>query len=76
MKNIFKVTFVILGTIIGAGFASGQEIGLFFNRYEQKGVIGLIFMSIILMLCIYLTFEFIIKNNINTYREFTREINE
>lgn len=75
MKNIFKVTFVILGTIIGAGFASGQEIVLFFNRYDKKGFIGLIFMSLILMLCIYLTFEFIIKKDINTYREFTRNAN-
>lgn len=33
LKNIYKTTFVIIGTIIGAGFASGQEIYLFFNRY-------------------------------------------
>ena len=46
-KNIFKVTFVIIGTIIGAGFASGQEILIFFNNYGFYGLIGLIF-SIIL----------------------------
>lgn len=33
VKNIYKATFVIIGTIIGAGFASGQEIYTFFNRY-------------------------------------------
>ncbi len=30
IKNIYKMTFVIVGTIIGAGFASGQEIYIFF----------------------------------------------
>lgn len=33
LKNIYKITFVIIGTIIGAGFASGQEIYTFFNKY-------------------------------------------
>lgn len=33
IKDIYKITFVIIGTIIGAGFASGQEIYTFFNRY-------------------------------------------
>ena len=31
MKDILKTIFVIIGTMIGAGFASGQEIYLFFN---------------------------------------------
>lgn len=30
MKNVLKVVFVIIGTLIGAGFASGQEVYLFF----------------------------------------------
>ena len=33
IKNIYKITFVIIGTIVGAGFASGQEIYTFFNKY-------------------------------------------
>ena len=35
MKSILKVVFVVIGTVIGAGFASGQEIGLFFNQYGK-----------------------------------------
>ena len=38
VKNIYKTTFVIIGTIIGAGFASGQEIYTFFNRYGFKRI--------------------------------------
>ena len=33
---MLKTIFVIIGTIIGAGFASGQEIYSFFNIYEEK----------------------------------------
>ena len=38
-KNIYRITFVIIGTIIGAGFASGQEIYTFFNRDGIKRII-------------------------------------
>lgn len=38
-KNIYRITFVIIGTIIGAGFASGQEIYAFFNRDGIKRII-------------------------------------
>ncbi len=39
MRDIIKVSFVIIGTMIGAGFASGQEISAFFNSYGIKGII-------------------------------------
>ena len=51
MSNILeslKVSFVIIGTIIGAGFASGQEIYTFFNVYGLKGLLG-IFISCMLI---------------------------
>ena len=41
MKNVLKIVFVIIGTTIGAGFASGQEIYLFFNKYGFMGIIGI-----------------------------------
>lgn len=40
MKNVLKIVFVIIGTTIGAGFASGQEIYLFFNKYGFMEVNG------------------------------------
>ena len=33
LKNIFAIIMVIIGSIIGAGFASGQEINSFFYKY-------------------------------------------
>ena len=37
MKNVNKIIMVIIGTLVGAGFASGREIYLFFGR-ESTGI--------------------------------------
>ena len=33
MREIFMVVLVIIGALVGAGFASGQEINSFFYKY-------------------------------------------
>lgn len=68
--NILKVVFVIIGTLIGAGFASGQEIYTFFFSYGIKGILGIVISSTIIGLTIYKTFKMIEKNNIKNYKEF------
>lgn len=40
--NAFQVAFIMLGTIIGAGFASGREIWVYFGSYGQMGYLGLV----------------------------------
>ena len=67
--NILKVVFVIIGTLIGAGFASGQEIYTFFFSYGIKGILGIIISSTIIGLTIYKTFKIIEKNNIKNYNQ-------
>lgn len=74
LKNIYKTIFVIIGTIIGAGFASGQEIYSFFNIYGIKGIIGIFISAVLISYIIYKTFNIIIKNDINNYQEFLTEI--
>lgn len=74
MKNIFKIVFVIIGALIGAGFVSGQEIHLFFFRYGLKGLIGIAITSIIIGIIIYQVLKIIKDNQINTYREFLDKI--
>ena len=44
---MLKVIFVIIGTLIGAGFASGREIYLFFLQYGTRGKIGIILTGLI-----------------------------
>lgn len=69
MKNVFKIVFVIIGTLIGAGFASGQEIYVFFFSYEIKGFIGIIISSVGMGGLIYKTLGIINKYNINSYKD-------
>lgn len=41
MKNWVKIAFIYVGTVIGAGFASGREIIEFFGVYGVKGIWGI-----------------------------------
>ena len=70
MKNVFKVVFVIIGTLIGAGFASGQEMYIFFFSYGINGIYGIIISSSLMGLIIYKSFKLINKYNINNYKDF------
>lgn len=70
MKNILKVVFVIIGTLIGAGFASGQEMYLFFFSYGIKGIEGIIISCTLMGIIIYKTLNLIKKYDIKTYKEF------
>lgn len=67
MNYIFKCLFIVIGTLIGAGFASGQEILAFFNRYGVNGYYGVILASILFGLIIFYTLVVIDKKKINTY---------
>ena len=69
MKNQIKCVFLIIGTIIGAGFASGQEIYSFFNVYKENGILGIFISSIIIGLVIYYTLKKSNKYCINSYNK-------
>lgn len=68
--EILKVVFVIIGTLIGAGFASGQEVYAFFFSFGIKGLLGILISSFIIGITIYKTFQIIYKNNIDNYGKF------
>lgn len=72
MKNIFIIVLVIIGALIGAGFASGQEIYLFFYSYGVIGLVGLIFTFTLISFVIYKSLKIICKNKINNYDEFLK----
>lgn len=46
-KNILKVAATYIGTVIGAGFASGQEILRFFTLFGIRGIWGLLFCTVL-----------------------------
>ncbi len=75
MKNSNKVVMVIIGTLIGAGFASGREIFLFFMQYGYLGQLGIILSSLITGIIIYLVLKIERKEQINQYAELLTTIN-
>ena len=70
MKNNFKIISVIIGTLIGAGFASGQEIYIFFYAYGVKGILGILISSALMGIIIYKTLILVKEKQISTYKEF------
>ena len=68
------IILTLIGTFIGAGFASGQEIYSFFYRFGKIGILGIIICGFILGYIIYKTLSIIYKKNIKTYKEFLNYI--
>lgn len=68
------IVYTIIGTLIGAGFASGQEIFLFFYRYGRNGLIGILLCSLLISITIYKSMKIIYIYKINTYSEFLNHI--
>lgn len=57
MAYISSISFIIIGTLIGAGFISGAEIKLFFYSFGSNGFIGLFFSSIFSGFIIFFTIQ-------------------
>lgn len=75
MKNVSKVVMTIIGTLIGAGFASGREIDLFFNQFGYLGLIGIMLSGVLTAFIIFIVLEQIENKNINQYADLLKEIN-
>lgn len=73
MRNIFTCVFIIIGTIIGAGFATGQEILSFFNRFGINGMFGIILACMIMGIISSIIIILINKNGIDSYEELVNE---
>ena len=72
MKEIFSIVLVIIGALIGAGFASGQEIYAFFYSYGLIGILGLIITFVLISVTIYKSFKIICVKKIDNYDEFLK----
>ena len=73
MKNFkenIKIISIIIGTFIGAGFASGKEINEFFAKFGIYGIVGSIVSSALTGIIIYMTTMVVKKYNIETNNEF------
>ena len=74
MGSIVNITAVILGSVIGAGFASGQEIKIFFSRFGIYGLFGLLFSIFLICVIINLSLKAIFKHNLCSYSQFSAHI--
>ena len=72
MKQIFSIVLVIIGALIGAGFASGQEIYSFFYSYGPMGLIGIFITCVLIGVTIYKSLKTIYIYKIDNYNEFLR----
>lgn len=72
MRETFTIVLVIIGALVGAGFASGQEIYSFFYSYGVIGLIGIIITCTLISITIYKSLKIICKNKIDNYDEFLK----
>ena len=73
-KNSIKILSMIIGTLIGAGFASGKEVYLFFGKHGNLGIIGIIIASILTGIIVYKTLKTTARKEVDTYKELLKKI--
>lgn len=47
IKQILQVAATYIGTVVGAGFATGKEVVEFFTQYQGNGILGIFISSIL-----------------------------
>ena len=74
MKNmiglIFQLAAVFVGTIVGAGLASGKEITNFFAAYGFPSFFGILLCGVLYILIGSLVCKISVKYNLQSYNEF------
>jgi uncharacterized membrane protein YkvI len=68
-KLSFQIAAVFIGTIVGAGLASGQEIRQFFTEYGYKGFLGILLCTLIYIIIGYMISSISLKYNLKSYNE-------
>lgn len=72
--KIIKAASVYTGIILGAGFASGQELIQFFVRFGMSGMLGLIFSGVILAVSGWAVMDICVRMKIKSYDEFIKAV--
>lgn len=70
IKNIIRVACIYATTIIGAGFASGQEIIQFFSVYKTGGFYGILLAGLLFSVIGCVVLERVYRERIRNYEEF------
>lgn len=75
ISKTFQVAAVFIGTIVGAGLASGKEITQFFTSYGYKSFIGIILTGAFYIYMCSIIGRLSIKYNLNSYWEVITLVN-
>ncbi|MDD6796021.1 MAG: transporter [Clostridiaceae bacterium] len=67
--KIFQVSVVFIGTIVGAGLASGKEITQFFTSFGIKSFLGIIFCGVFYIVMGSIISKISISYNLNSYSD-------
>ncbi|MDP4144548.1 MAG: transporter [Bacillota bacterium] len=66
---IFQISAVFIGTIVGAGLASGQEITQFFTTFGYKSFIGLIICMLLYIIIGFMIINISMEYKLNSYKQ-------
>lgn len=70
--GLFSLCMVFVGTVVGAGFASGLEIWTFFGKYGIFGFGGVVLTSLVISICGAGIMTGLYRGDFKTYGEFCR----
>jgi uncharacterized membrane protein YkvI len=66
---IFQTAAVFIGTIVGAGLASGQEITQFFSTYGYRSFLGILICGLIYIVISSIILSISVKHKLSSYTE-------
>ena len=67
--KVFQIAAVFIGTVVGAGLASGKEITQFFNSFGVTSFLGILFCGVFYVLMGSIIAKIGIKYNLNSYSD-------
>jgi len=74
VKNVLAVCAVYIATVIGAGFATGQEISTYFVSCGARGIFGVAIAALLIAFCCFSILSRVLQNKVTTYPEYLRTI--
>ncbi|WP_461206547.1 YkvI family membrane protein [Clostridium sp. DL1XJH146] len=74
IKTTLQIAAVFIGTIVGAGLASGEEITIFFTKYGYKSFLGILVCFFIYVFMAQFIVDTTLKYNLSSYNEFIKLI--
>lgn len=73
-KRAFQIATIFIGTIVGAGLASGKELSQFFSQYGYWSFIGIILCGIFYVWMSHIIIAISVKHKLQSYDAFIRLI--